>query len=233
MAEPVRAGGGEQQREGEHGQTGGDRARALPLNRWRQRQSKAAPPSGLRWRELEDFDARADRLWESLRGDFALQCVRDSRYLQWRYRQVPGPRHRIFALLREDNEIAALAVLRPGEGLDRPAQITELLAPAGAPAGTWRALIRGCLAWAWQRGESSLQCWMFSHCAAHPHLLEAGFFSEATPDYRLLVRPTFLEERPAAAPAPPFSAAAWLEQVRRAVYEPSSWYLSIGDADLF
>jgi GNAT superfamily N-acetyltransferase len=210
---------------------------AAPLNRqarWRRRHLPL--PEGLHWEEFEQLDGRTDRLWRQLRNDYPLQAVRDARYLNWRYRQLPGPHHRFFALLQPDGELAGLCVVRPGRGDARPAQITELLAPSTAPDALWTALIRHCLEWARARREVSIQCWMFSHCPAHRHLLTAGFFSEETPDYRLLVRPTFQEWRLPGDPPPPAAgspAAAWAETVRTTAREMSSWYLSIGDADLF
>lgn len=47
--------------------------------------------NGLRIERLERFGAETDELWARTKGDFAGALVRDSKFLNWRYVDHPGP----------------------------------------------------------------------------------------------------------------------------------------------
>lgn len=72
------------------------------------------------------FDARADRLWEKLSGQFTLAVRRDARYLNWKYVEPPHVRYSI-ALLKRGDEVEGYVVYRHlREPQGRVTQIVDL-----------------------------------------------------------------------------------------------------------
>lgn len=70
-----------------------------------------------KWRypvqQIDQFDERADRLWERCKSDFGLAIVRDARYLNWRYVDCPDVSYlKIGVFSPSGAELNGWAVLR-------------------------------------------------------------------------------------------------------------------------
>jgi hypothetical protein len=65
-------------------------------------------------REITEFDARFDHLWEQNANQHNIIQVRDSRHLQWRYFQIPLRKYRIF-IAERDGQLLCYMVLRSME----------------------------------------------------------------------------------------------------------------------
>lgn len=191
-------------------------------------------PAGLQLRALERFDERFDTLWGKTRQDYRIMALRDARYLNWRFVEVPRLTHHILCIESADgDEVLGYAVLLPGEEPRRLAQITELITPQGSDPSVAATLIAHALQWAREQGASSLQCWMLPHTHLRQPLLDAGFFPDEDPDYQLVIRRTYLENPPAGDPPDPGHASGAERPSAELLLDPQSWFLSIGDADLF
>lgn len=189
-------------------------------------------PAGLRLREIQCFDHRFDDLWREIRCDYQVMAIRDTLYLNWRYVDVPGLEHRI-ACVESDDAVLGFAVFLPGEAPRRLAQITDLVTPIGADPGIAENLVAKCLEWARETGESSVQCWMMPHCHLRGTLLDAGFFADEVEGYQLLIRRTFIEDPVDGDPPDTRPAGAAGRVPAEVLLDAESWFLSIGDADLF
>jgi GNAT superfamily N-acetyltransferase len=62
-------------------------------------------------RTVREFDERFTRLWDRVRGQFALAVRRDAAYLNWKYIQAPHVRY-VVAVLERGDEVGGYAVYR-------------------------------------------------------------------------------------------------------------------------
>lgn len=65
---------------------------------------------GVTLEAVEQFGPEFDAMFEQASAEYPLACVRDSRYLQWRYFEAPARRQFPFAV-RRDGELAGLVAL--------------------------------------------------------------------------------------------------------------------------
>jgi GNAT superfamily N-acetyltransferase len=124
--------------------------------------------------ELQEFDARVDRLWEAVAADFDFAVVRRAEYLNWRYRDRRGGPATVLAAM-EDGELVGYAVFKQSEGWgtvvdllihpDRVAVATPLLEAGGA-----RLRAEGC------RG---MICWLPAEHAYREALITARYVETA------------------------------------------------------
>ena len=61
-------------------------------------------------REVTCFGREADELWTSCQEDYSCAVVRNSAYLNWRYRDCPRRRYRMFAIVASDGSWKGWAV---------------------------------------------------------------------------------------------------------------------------
>lgn len=84
------------------GQTWGCRLfRPRPLG------SRAA---GIEVEEADTTDAALDGFWKRIRTKYPVMVVRDTRFLDWRYTQVPGRTYHVWAARQEGQIVATIAV---------------------------------------------------------------------------------------------------------------------------
>ena len=123
-------------------------------------------------RIADSFDARIDTLWERLKGQHKILCVRDRRYLDWRYRK-PGASYRI-VIAEKDAELVGYAVTgvkdEPGA---RVGHIVDLFAQDSPDVAT--ALVRRAVLDLLSRKADYALCWMLPDKGAFRALREAGF----------------------------------------------------------
>ncbi len=126
--------------------------------RWRP-PSEAAP--ALRLQTVEQFDERADRLWEQAREVFDFAVVRDREHLNWRY---CDPRAGVYRVRAVDDGDELLGFMVTG-AFGRAAQIVDVLIVPGAE-GALRLLVEDAIAQAREDDASSLTVMMPRH---HPY----------------------------------------------------------------
>ena len=81
------------------------------------RRRLVAPAKGAVFENIDNFDERFDVFWEKTAADYPVLFVRDSAYLNWRYRDYPFPGIKAFCLVKDD-EIRGFAVTHSGQGQD-------------------------------------------------------------------------------------------------------------------
>ncbi|UCC76253.1 MAG: GNAT family N-acetyltransferase [Anaerolineales bacterium] len=170
--------------------------------------AERAFPAVRRVVELSQFDARFDRLWQRVKDDHPIIARRDRAHLQWRYVQNPTVQYRILAC--EDNEeLLGYAVCkRFGEQV----HVVDLLSVKEAEIGLH--LISRAIEIARRDGASALSMWLNVNHPLHWELEKRGFRNQEPVTYftGLVLRREF---------------SAHL------VYDYRSWYLTMGDSDVY
>jgi GNAT superfamily N-acetyltransferase len=99
------------------------------------------PPVAPGVRALFAFDARFDALWDALSPRVDVACVRDARYLRWRYLARPDARYEILAAESEQGALEAYLVWRAVERSGvRAAFVLECVAAPERPRAARRLL---------------------------------------------------------------------------------------------
>jgi hypothetical protein len=189
---------------------------AVARRAWRVAQGAAlglrrAPDRGVELAETRAFDARFDRLWQRVAAGVGAAVVRDSRFLQWRYQEIPDHRYRVVAAER-GGELAGYAVFyaRERRGL-MFGHVIELLAPPDG-AGARDALLSFAAEELERAGADLVTCYLSPYDAfLREGLRRCGFFF-AKPSRAILAR-----VGPGGAPSLP---------------SPRDWFFSRGDSDL-
>jgi hypothetical protein len=164
---------------------------------------------------LDRFDARHDRLWDSVKDEYPCAVTRDASYLNWKYVTQPGPDF-VRLEFQRDGEVVAVAVL----ALDDPGAIYRyrralVMDLVVSPSDS--KLVLGVL-------ESIRQCCaalevdaIFFHLISEQleKSLEAYGFVRRKPTRFLLVHP--LRTSP---------------EMRRALLSSNSWLITMGDSDI-
>jgi hypothetical protein len=120
------------------------------------------------------FDARVDRLWEKLAGRFSLAVRRDSRYLNWKYVDVPHVRYTI-ALLRRGEDVEGYVVYRHlREPQGRVTQIVDLVADPADERGI-RTLANWVDREARMEDSDKIRCYV-THASFRRVLRRSGYF---------------------------------------------------------
>jgi len=166
-------------------------------------------PATVALREVERFDPAVDRLWARCAPEMPLTIVRDRRYLDWRYADIPVP-YRRFEVWRGER-LDALFVLRAGWCGAPIVALTELLARRDDLQALECALATA-LHLAGELGMTRVETWLPER---HPFFARAralGFRSERT-NLTLTAR---LYRTP--------EALDWHRE---------NWFYTIGDSDIF
>ncbi len=173
---------------------------------------------GLEVERIESFGPEFDEFWASTAKDYVNVAVRDAKFLDWRFVRPPTRRYDIFAA-RSDGRLTGYLVgtLSHFSGLTW-AMIVDLLVPA-SPAGRTAAsrLIAAYTRHASASGADIAASLMLRHAPAAPAFRKNGYLIAPR---RLMPRefPILLQWNAPQAPPP-------------GVFDPRSWYLTMGDYD--
>lgn len=170
--------------------------------------------------EVATLHAEADRLWLRCQPELPVAIIRDSQYLEWRYRQHPEVRYRVIAVRRRlSMGWAGMAVMRLGMGKelaflghdDTSACIVDWLVPASETRAA-ALLLAGCEAIGRENGMRRLSAWFRPDSVQWNFFSARGFQPELTPMY-LTARPGI--------------EGLSLEWAK------DRWYYTMGDSDLY
>ena len=128
--------------------------------------------AGVAVERIEEIDEQFDGFWRRVRGRERVMVVRDARYLDWRFRRIPGRRYEIFRA-RADGEQAGYVVLRVADVLGMRAGLVVDFLTTEPDAG--RALLSQALAFFAGERIDLLATLMLSHTPEHRLLRRAGF----------------------------------------------------------
>jgi len=179
------------------------------------RMRSVSSPRDIRIRVAEGFDTRFDELWERIRHSQRIMCVRDRRFLEWRFRR-PGCSYRI-VVAEKNGRLSGYAVT----GLKREAgvaggYIADLITD-GSP-GVAAALVKRALLELLAQRADYATCWMLPDKPDYRALLQLGFATkeQAFPPVNLVFQC--------------FDAQAVDLNI---LQDPASWFLTMADSDVF
>ena len=137
---------------------------------------------------LDDVDARFDALWARAAPTLPIACRRDAALLRWRFLRAPGDRCQIAALIaRDDDRVAAYAIVRDGDGAT--AGMAELVDLLGEGPDALDALFDQLVPALTARGYDAATI-RFLGTPAIVGLLTRHRFVAREPDRSIIVRPT-------------------------------------------
>ncbi|RMF85860.1 MAG: GNAT family N-acetyltransferase [Nitrospinota bacterium] len=181
--------------------------------------TKITVPPGAQMREVKRFDERFDTFWSRIKGDYPIMTVKDCRYLNWRYVDIPHLHYTIIALENIRTEAVLGFVVLYERYRDLPVgQIIDIVTPREENATVTRTLLAQALNHFHQKGMALAACWMFSHSHVFPELVALGFRARPGKGRELIFRNVNPQE-PAVSP----SFATRTEH----------WYITMGDADFY
>lgn len=173
----------------------------------------AETAAGVRTRIAERFDERVDALWDRVKDRHKVICVRDRRYLDWRFRK-PGADYRII-LAEKGGELAGYAVTLARRGKDAMEGYLVDVLTDGTPGAASVLVRRSILELLSQKADFAL-CWRVSDTEVSRALAEAGFVERE--DYFPRVNHVFYIRDP--------------ERADEAILkEQSNWYVTMADSD--
>jgi hypothetical protein len=181
----------------------------------RLRRRRLPDTAGLSVREITSCGAEHDDLWRRVGAAFRCAVVRDSSYLNWKYRDQPGPRY-VCLEVSDGRDLVALAVLKilepePGYAYRR-ALIVELIAPPDSRAITSFALDAACRH---ARAEGADLVVFDLLCPAlEAHVRDFGF--DRRPSTRVFL----------------ISTEGLPDATRQLAVDPANWLLTRGDSDI-
>lgn len=168
--------------------------------------------SVVKTRIVDSFDARIDALWERVKGKHGIICVRDHRYLDWRYRK-PGASYRI-VIAEKGDELVGYAVtgVRHDSGA-MVGHIVDLIAD-DSPEVLAALVRRSVLELLYRKVDYAL-CWMLPDKPAFRALREIGFAQNEA---------TF-------PPVPIVFGSRDPSIDKEVVGDSRNWFLTMGDSD--
>lgn len=158
-------------------------------------------------RILDGFDSRFDALWDKLKGNYRIITVRDSTYLDWRYKKNPVNEYTVFGY-RKNEGLRGYAICKLFMG---DVDLVDILYDNDS-VGT--ELVSAAVKWAQQKQANRLNMWLNVHQPLHRLLEKYGFMNGEPITYlgaRLLT---------------PGSE-------KNGVYDFKNWYLTMGDSDVY
>jgi acyl transferase domain-containing protein len=166
-------------------------------------------------RPVDRFDARHDRLWQSVQNEYPCAVIRDASYLNWKYVTQPGQEFVRLEFLRE-GEVAAVAVFAvddPGSIYRyRRALIVELVvSPSDSKLvlGVLESVRRCCAG----LGVDAIVFHLINEKLEK--MVRAYGFTQREPSRFLLVNPQQTSG-----------------ETRRQLLSPSNWLITMGDSDI-
>ena len=180
-------------------------ANAMTAIRTRRFPSQPRTPS---IQEIEQFDAETDEFWARVSPFVHAAAVRDSVFLNWRYRQCPDLTYRCF-VARDGETVVGYSILRRTEPVERrQGIIADILVMPGDRA-TYRALVLHALN-VFGRNVATIEC------------------VTSQPDMAVCLRQLgFVRTRVTSATA----SALDTRLTARLAQSPRSWYFTKGDHD--
>jgi hypothetical protein len=166
-------------------------------------------------RPIDSFDARHDRLWDSVRNQYTCAVTRDASYLNWKYVTQPGQEFIRLEFVRRGDPVAVavLALDNPGAIYRyRRAFIVELVASPSDTRlvlGALNAIRRRCVSW----NVDAIVLPLINGPLAK--VAQAFGFMRREPTRFLLVR-----------------AARTSPDTRRLLLSPDNWLITMGDSDI-
>ena len=138
-----------------------------------------------RWRivPFRSFGVRADELWRRVRTECPISGVRDSRYLNWRYRDCPHRKYSLFALRNPLGRWKGWVALSVQDGR---ANLVDMVIPRALPGGS-DSLIRAAMREGARQGATQCAAWMPNNSPGRPLLERLGFTYTMEPDGLSLV----------------------------------------------
>lgn len=171
--------------------------------------------SAIRTRIVDSFDARIDALWERVKRKHRIICVRDRRYLGWRYRK-PEASYRI-VIAEKGGEIVGYAVT----GIKHEAgavagYIVDLVTDDST--GVSAALVKCSVLDLLSRNADYALCWMLPDKDGFQSLREFGFAQkeDVFPSVSIVFQifdPQIVDEEVAG--------------------DARNWFLTMGDSDVY
>jgi GNAT superfamily N-acetyltransferase len=162
-------------------------------------------------REVREFDASFDDLWQRARGQWPCAVERNARYLEWQFMRQPGKRFDVLGLYDGERLIGYVALFfRKPEltGAPQKAAITDLCYEAGDSTQVIDELLKAALRLALERHAGSIVTDVLD-ARVEERLRDFGF-------RRVKTAPEFI----ANPGAPQF------------LYDPANWFLTRADSDV-
>ena len=163
-------------------------------------------------REVKEFDASFDTLWQRASGQWPCAVERTARYLEWQFMRQPGKKFDVMGLY-SDGQLAGYVVLffrkpeRAG-GAPSKAAITDLCYDASLSPEVLDELLKAALRLALERRAGSIVTDVLD-ARVEERLNHFGF-------HRMKAAPEFI----ANPGAPQF------------LYDPANWFLTRADSDV-
>jgi hypothetical protein len=176
-------------------------------------------PKGTRITTVERFDERFDSFWNLIKGDYPVMVVRDSRYLNWRYVDVPHRRYEILSLEKSDSgEILGFIVFGKKHKGVLFGGILDIVSPRVGHEMVTRALIQEAIGWFYEEAVSIVACWTLPHCHIYPELVRCGFRHREKKGMDFVFRKNNLKD-----------STVSLESAKNV----QDWHVSLGDSDFY
>lgn len=163
-------------------------------------------------REVKRFDRRFDALWEQASKQFEVVCVRDSKFLNWRYIDTPKNRHIVLSV-EQANEVLGFAVLEieQSNSAGKSAYVVDLFAIQDPRV--LRSLLSGVVTYFRERGVVRITAWVAEESNLARVFKRAGFISRSD---SISVVVHLLTDAPH----------------NHVLLERSNWFITLGDRDI-
>ena len=181
---------------------------------FRRQLARRSMKGALAVREVKEFDASFDRLWQKASGQWPCAVERNARYLEWQFMRQPGKKFDVLGLYDDGEQLAGYVVLffrkaeRDGSGAPFKAAITDLCYDAGGSPEALDELLKAALRLALERRAGSIVTDVLD-ARVEERLRHFGF-------HRIKTAPEFI----ASPGAPQF------------LYDPGNWFLTRADSDV-
>jgi hypothetical protein len=193
---------------------------ARSWDRWQSYRHPSSPllPQGTHVEQIDRFDGRFDAFWQQVQGDYVIRMVRDARFLNWRYVEVPHAVTTRLARINEaTGEIRGYIVLSESRDRIRRGRILDFMTPREGGERIADTLLAAALEHFRSRDVALVACWMLPHCHLHPSLVRSGFRPRCDEGRDVVFRNSDLQT-----PAISSQLATTTE----------NWFLTMGDSDL-
>lgn len=88
---------------------------------------KTKLPTGIKLKEIKEFNRITDKVWEKVKEDFILSVDRNKEYLNWRYNDVPFVKYKKYLIEKEDKAVGFFVYRVANELQDYEAYLTEFV----------------------------------------------------------------------------------------------------------